>query len=238
MQSLRKRRFFKHRPPSYISFANFFTILSEFISPKNGQTVQQMIDDLPIGNFKSVMNIFYQEAAQNEDIFKARVELWFNDMMNRVTGWYKRTAQIILFFLGMGLAICFNANIFSMYERLASNPAATEKIVTIAEDVIEQPSFIKMVNATNRFRADSLATKSSQDSILSRFNALMKQTTSLVHNNIESATNPLGLGWKSYNDTEKYANGMDRNKKEWLSQNYNWLANYCLSCFSWRSLLV
>lgn len=206
MQSSRKRRFFKKRPPSYISFANFFTILHEFISPKNNKSIQQMIDGLPKGNFKSVINAFYQEAEKDEAIFRARVEIWFNDMMDRVGGWYKRTTQIILFFLGLGVAICLNANIFLMYERLASSPEDTQKIVAIAEDVAKQSSFIQEIERIRAKGTDSLPTPISQQATYDKFNELINQTDTLINHNIASISNPLGLGWKSYSNPDGSVN--------------------------------
>jgi hypothetical protein len=49
------------------------------------------------------------------------VEVWFNNSMDRVSGAYKRNVQGWLFFLGLLIAVCFNADTIDMWRRLSTD---------------------------------------------------------------------------------------------------------------------
>ena len=50
------------------------------------------------------------DAKGDIDAFQRNVEQWYNDAMDRVSGWYKRYTQRVLIVLGLLLAIVFNVN--------------------------------------------------------------------------------------------------------------------------------
>ena len=56
----------------------------------------------------------------NDDIdaFRQGLELWFDDSMARVSGWYKRQAQLILCGIAVVVVAAVNANTLTIGERL------------------------------------------------------------------------------------------------------------------------
>jgi hypothetical protein len=46
-----------------------------------------------------LLSILY-ESENDIKLFKAKLEKWYNDTMERATGWYKRYTQVILFVIG------------------------------------------------------------------------------------------------------------------------------------------
>ena len=42
------------------------------------------------------------------DRFRENIEIWFNDGMDRVSGWYKRRIMYIQALIAMGLALAMN----------------------------------------------------------------------------------------------------------------------------------
>lgn len=75
-------------------------------------------------------------ARQGESILaKARTnaEKWFDDTMDRASGWYKRTAQKWAFTIGLILALAFNIDTVEIATRLWIQPALRESLIRAAE---------------------------------------------------------------------------------------------------------
>lgn len=74
------------------------------------------------------------DAADN-DVNKARenIENWFNSSMDRVSGWYKRRAQVVIFVLGLGVAVAMNADSISLVKALSADKALRDSLVVAAE---------------------------------------------------------------------------------------------------------
>ena len=73
--------------------------------------------------------------AAGYDVNKARenIETWFNNSMDRVSGWYKRRSQLILFILGFGVAVALNADSVTLVKNLSMDKAMRDSLVAAAE---------------------------------------------------------------------------------------------------------
>jgi len=137
------------------------------------------------------------------DIFRENVQGWYNELMQRASGWYKKHIQFFTFMLGLTMAIAFNADTFSIYERLASNSSARQEIVRMATDFVN----------TNGGINSSLVTPQSVDAITGKIDEL-------VRHDIAEARNPLGLGWRTYSDQGGFLN---QSIWDWLQRIAGWL---------------
>ena len=74
------------------------------------------------------------DAAGN-DAARARqnIEDWFNSSMDRVSGWYKRRAQVMLLIIGFIVTMGVNADSIIVAKRLASDRALRESVVAAAD---------------------------------------------------------------------------------------------------------
>jgi hypothetical protein len=77
----------------------------------------------------------------NGDIDKARknIEEWYEAMMDRVAGWYKRSTSVLLLLLGFGIAALVNADTISIARTLARDGALRSSIVGAAQQRLETP---------------------------------------------------------------------------------------------------
>ena len=84
-----------------------------------------------IGNneLKQTLLSLYDDASGNFDHFKANIENWFNENMDRVGGWYKRRAQEILLALSLVLAVACNVNTIQIVRALSTSSTLRESIV-------------------------------------------------------------------------------------------------------------
>jgi hypothetical protein len=65
-----------------------------------------------------------------------RLEQWFNDAMDRVSGWYKRRTHVILFFIGLITAAMLNIDSFAVVRQLIKEPSVREALVKQADDIV------------------------------------------------------------------------------------------------------
>ncbi|MGA9768674.1 MAG: hypothetical protein WBV94_06520 [Blastocatellia bacterium] len=76
------------------------------------------------------------------DLGKAQenIEAWFNSAMDRVSGWYKRSTQWILFFFGLVVAVGLNINTITIADYLYRNDAERAVVVAKAEKASTNPA--------------------------------------------------------------------------------------------------
>jgi hypothetical protein len=69
---------------------------------------------------------------------KNSIEAWFNSSMDRLSGWYKRRAQVLSFLIGLTLALSFNIDSFQLATQLWRDPSVRQIIATQATSIVEQ----------------------------------------------------------------------------------------------------
>jgi hypothetical protein len=96
-------------------------------------TMLASVQALPESKGKEAILALVSQAGG--DITKTRqaLENWFNDGMDRVAGWYKRRTQLVLFFIGLILAVCLNIDSVRIGRALWVSPAARSYAVAAAE---------------------------------------------------------------------------------------------------------
>jgi hypothetical protein len=129
--------------PSYITAANFSMALMEIASrgpqgadasqatsaPVTLDAIRQNVS--AIGNKKIERVLLQAVNSAQGDINKAQtmLETWFNSGMDRVSGWYKRSTQKILFIIALLVAVGMNINTIKIANYLSHDDAARKIIV-------------------------------------------------------------------------------------------------------------
>jgi len=177
----------KRYAPSYISAKSFESIFMEImLDGKNFEALQDQIDTLPDGDLKHVLQQFLNEAEGDAVAFKERIRTWYDDIMDRASGWYKRNTQKILVGVGFFIAVVFNADTLAIYERLESDPETLQTVLNLAEDY------------ANRREGTEITAPNTSPA----FNESLNKLEGLVDDQIESIKSPLGLGWKNVDWSE------------------------------------
>lgn len=119
----------------------------------------------------------WQDSGADLDTFRRKLEDWFNDTMDRASGWYKRYTRVVLFILGLIVAYTFNVDTIAIHRILATNKPARDQLVQMA--------------IANKDNLNPGNFKSDNDSIL-------KATYKMVAQEASDANNILGLDrpWK------------------------------------------
>jgi hypothetical protein len=82
------------------------------------------------------------EAERTLAQLRTSTEMWFNDTMDRLTGWYKRKSQIIAVVLGVFFAILLNVDSVVIATELWREPTVRQALVAQAE-TFEMPEEIE-----------------------------------------------------------------------------------------------
>ncbi len=116
------------------SYSAYLSYLQESFQGKNLlERIKAGIDFLPEGSdTKKHLESLLRDAQNDLEKFNFLLERWYDDMMERATGWFKRRAQFFLVIIGFVLAIGFNANTLDIINKLSNNPESRQQLVQLA----------------------------------------------------------------------------------------------------------
>ncbi len=113
--------------PSYISSEFFSKAVMDILKEKAGSPNETAIKQMQNGTAalknsnetKKFIQSLLIDANNDLEKFKISLEQWFNETMNRTSGWYKKQSQKITFFIGFALAISFTSakSVAGLWER-------------------------------------------------------------------------------------------------------------------------
>ena len=157
----------KGRLPSYIPSKMFALVLMDIVLPRQANravTIEAMrsaVAESPVGeNLKRLLTVLIDDAGSaleagqklreaglvDVEMFdvasrqvRQNIEVWFNDSMERVAGWYKQKTQAATFVIAIVLTVGLNADTIAIAKRLSYDSALRQSLVAQAEKLAEQP---------------------------------------------------------------------------------------------------
>lgn len=145
------------------------------------------------------LETLYKDANGDIIKFQELSEKWFNETMDRATGWYKKQTQKITLVVAFIVALTFNVDTIGIVKNLSTNPKLATEVVEMADkyavaretntNVIEDKS-----NDKENLEAD-------EQIKLSFANA---QKLVAKNSDIQNANSILGLGWNDIKSEEIY----------------------------------
>lgn len=190
-----------NRKPSYLQPRNFSQGLIDVLSKgasdaAKGQELLNFIqsrletykikkdDKGVVTNIESetieYMQSMLVKAEGDIENFKNALETWFQDTMERVSGWYKRKTQLFLFIIGLALAVSFNIDSLSIVRILSKDDNIRKNMATAA------------VNYSNQANKNAVKLKDSSESFEKKISSLDKSYTQATE-----ANKVMGLGWEN-----------------------------------------
>jgi hypothetical protein len=164
--------------PIWIDKGTFSSILADILTKRDSnETIQQRIDAIPDVNLRKVLDFLWRQSGDDIQLFQAKVENWFTEIMERAKDWFGDATKWRLFFIGLGLAGMLNADTVQIYKSLSANAATRDELVKVADSFVGARSSIPGIDTTKTYqqaKADFLEIKN------------------LYTENVQS---PLGLGW-------------------------------------------
>ena len=132
--------------PSYLHALTFSAALVDVLVPSDPRQPPATVTDLrkavaSITNLEArrVLTTLIDQAEGDLTKVREKIETWFDDSMERVSGWYRRKVHWILLGLGLALSVGLNADTFLIENRLLHDSALRTAVVAQAEQVARQP---------------------------------------------------------------------------------------------------
>ena len=129
--------------PSYLDSTTFANALCETIQQvyevqgHGFADFAQTVSKLPDGPLKKTLQSFVMHARGDAEQTRRAVENWYDEAMERVSGWYKRRTQAMLFLVGFAVAIGLNVDSLHIANQLWKEPTLRAAMVAQATKVSE-----------------------------------------------------------------------------------------------------
>jgi hypothetical protein len=99
--------------------------------------LEAVVGGLPSGHLRDGLTSFIREAEGDLGKIQKSIEGWFDDKMERVSGWYKRRTKIIIFVLGLALVGALNADTVLIGRSLWQNGTLRDSVVAAANREVQ-----------------------------------------------------------------------------------------------------
>jgi hypothetical protein len=190
----------KRPHPTYLATPTFVDLIfKHFIEPGSPDPVatQSALDRLPVDGAGDMLRGLWADANHDVDAFRDHVGRWYDDAMDRLSGWYKRRLRLILFALGGLLAVGLNVSLLNVGKTLWADPIARESFIAQAKSTAAPVSPWTTVSADAAKSTD--AGKPVAD-VLTNYRSLTGQGLPLGWRSGASPKHPLGwvaaiIGW-------------------------------------------
>jgi hypothetical protein len=136
------------RHPSYLPSPVFAVTLLEAAAklehgkeaPKGVDTaaeVRKAVDAIPDEHVKEALNLLWKQAGGDVATFQKKLEGWYDDAMERVSGWYKRRTQLVLAIIAVVFVALANADTVSIASGLWTNSSVRAAASAQAATVVQ-----------------------------------------------------------------------------------------------------
>ena len=150
-----------------------------------------------------ILQMHLQNSYYDIGQFERKIESWFDDSMNRVSGWYKRQSQLILFLLGLVVAIIFNVDTIEIAGKLSTDKDARDKLVQIATQAVDKykddPRVKKIVTANGTEILDTTsANRAINNTVFKQYQTKADSVKNLLKGDINKTNEIIATGWGDY----------------------------------------
>jgi hypothetical protein len=152
----RPLKWFGGNLPSYIPASNFALALLDIILPGTidspggaactlaspvyptpvelGVRLRTAMANFPAPRLRPALLTLIDASGNDIRRFRELLEDWYNNSMDRVSGWYKRRVQLTIFLMGLAIAASLNVDTVEIVNRLATDPAVRSSLVATAQE--------------------------------------------------------------------------------------------------------
>jgi hypothetical protein len=161
-----------------------------------------MIEAVPDRELRLALLTLYDDAKHDVEKLKENIEVWFNNGMDRVGGWYKRRSQLVIGILALVLTVAMNVDAILIFRHLQTFPAARDALVAQAEEFAKQP----------------LPSKPAEDDLLKQFDTVQARLMDMR----------IPVGWVEKGTPAEDRNGQVLPGKEWAAESWQRLRQHGL----------
>ena len=132
--------------PAYIPARTFALALMDILNPARASgwetmgSIRQTLDTFSAeGDADTALRALALRAGDDAEAFQGYIEDWYNDAMDRVSGWYKKYVQNVLLVVALLLAAAFNVDSIRIGRTLWVEPTLRQTLVSAADAYIANP---------------------------------------------------------------------------------------------------
>lgn len=132
------------RPPDYVAPANFVSAILDLVwsdHPLDAdlKAWEEKIKTTPMSDTLRKMLLTALEQTEGKfENFRTGIETWFNGAMDQVSRAYKRNVQVVLFAIGLVLALGLNIDTIMITSRLLQDPVLRGSLVQLSDRLAQQ----------------------------------------------------------------------------------------------------
>lgn len=128
----------RRRYPSYLPARTVVAALLDFDRTGKKRDVEEAIAAIPSEDARRSLTCLLERADGDVTKFTLAAERWFDDAMERVSGWYRRRVQMMLWALALALVISLNVDSLRIAQQLWTQDAVRSAVVARADAQVEQ----------------------------------------------------------------------------------------------------
>jgi hypothetical protein len=177
--------------PSYLSPENFSKGVIDSVKLKDEDfslmvSFSAGLESVLPENSDTKAHIQSLMADANNDPVKFRIllEEWYNSTMDRSSGWFKQTTQLLVLFIGLFIVVSFNVNTLAIINKLSVDKDAREQMVKMATDFSERNT-----SSIEAVRQDSSAT------VVNKRLDSLQAVRAMLEKDISNAQSILSSNW-------------------------------------------
>ena len=181
----------RDKKPSYIPSRAFALALMDMIAPsslsshtKNAEEIREVVRKIQNERLRQTLLVLAEDAGSEINKLRDNIERWFNDAMERVSGWYKRKVQTIIAVLALLVSAALNADTFMITRHLINDEPMRTAVVEAAREAIIKPIPSGQVSPGSEEKMETTPLSTAETS-LQKIEYVQKELQKL----------PLPLGW-------------------------------------------
>jgi hypothetical protein len=123
------------RMPSYIPSAIFARALVATLVERygKGESAEALLSRLGNDRLKRTLLAIMGEGPDDLAALEGALRIWYDSVMDRISGWYKRRSQFVLFLIGVFYAAAMNIDALQLSQRLWNDAELRTQLVSKAE---------------------------------------------------------------------------------------------------------
>ena len=124
----------KLRYPAYLPARAFASALLDFDATGAKRSVEEAINAIPSVQARKALMTLWTEANGDAVAFRRAVESWFDDAMERVSGWYRRRVHLVMWVLALAVVVVLNVDTVRIADHLWKDKTVRAAIVARTEN--------------------------------------------------------------------------------------------------------
>ena len=129
------------KKPSYIEAKTFARVVVDLLDRDDGRQSDDpaaMVKTLPQNHpLRAALHALVRHGDGSLPDFQREVSAWFDESMTRVSGWYKRRAQLIVFLVAAAVTVIADASTFHIAQALWADDALRASVAQTALELTQ-----------------------------------------------------------------------------------------------------